>query len=363
MPEQVRKSSVARSILISVGLALVIAEVLNVGFNALAERREIGRAAERRALAALVMLEAVHTQAMLNCGQREDGDPVIATLDGALAQFSKSHEAMRVWLSMGPKVIAYQRAKAQNDVEAPHDRVDQEAIASARPQHATLNGWWRLTRPVVMGKGNASSERCASCHTGQMGIQKGEVIGAYSAAVDLAPLLAAWHSSIVDQTAASLTEIIIVLGVLAAFLHFTTLRPLRHLTSATRRIASGNLDTEVSHKGRGDELGTLARSLEVFRANLLQKRKAEQTIAHMVRHDGLTGLPNRASLNDNLEVAMKSGSKNARKVAVISMDLDRLEAVNDLYGYAAGDEVLKGVLTLLGRRACRRRIRRTGGGR
>ena len=343
MPEQVTKSSVARSILIAVGLALVVLEVLTVGFNVVAERREIDSSAERRALAALDMLEALNTQAMLNRGQTQDGDPAIATLDGAMDQFSRSHKDIRLWVSMGPKVLAYQHAKGQKDVEAAHDRIDQEAIVSARPQRATLDGWQRVTLPVVMGKGNASSARCASCHNGQMGIQKGEVIGAYSAAVDLAPLLAAWHSSVVHKTAASLIEIIIVLGVLAALLHVTTLRPLQYLISATRHIASGHLDTEVAHKERGDELGTLARSLEVFRTNLLQKQKTERKIAHMARHDGLTGLPNRANLNEHLDVAMKADSKSERKIAVISMDLDQLEAINDMHGHAAGDELLKGV--------------------
>ena len=67
------------------------------------------------------------------------------------------------------------------------------------------------------------------------------------------------------------------------------------------------------------------------------KRLAEQRLAHLSRHDVLTGLPNRASFSEALQAAMARG----QKVAVLCIDLDRFKAVNDTLGHKIGDEVLR----------------------
>ncbi|NJO37300.1 MAG: EAL domain-containing protein, partial [Rhizobiales bacterium] len=53
------------------------------------------------------------------------------------------------------------------------------------------------------------------------------------------------------------------------------LRPLRQLAGITRQLAHGDVDVELTGEGRADELGMMARSLEVFRANLITKQQLE----------------------------------------------------------------------------------------
>ena len=52
-------------------------------------------------------------------------------------------------------------------------------------------------------------------------------------------------------------------------------RPLKHLTGVVRRLANRDLDVEVTGTRRGDELGTLARAVEVFKSNIITKERLE----------------------------------------------------------------------------------------
>lgn len=74
--------------------------------------------------------------------------------------------------------------------------------------------------------------------------------------------------------------------------------------------------------------------------DISERLRNEEQIAHMARHDGLTGLPNRASFNDALADAIADAKRTARKVAAIGIDLDRFKEINDTRGHAVGDFVL-----------------------
>ncbi len=64
-----------------------------------------------------------------------------------------------------------------------------------------------------------------------------------------------------------------------------------------------------------------------------------QQVAHLTFHDGLTGLPNRAYVEERTRDLLRDAT-TARRVGVIFLDLDRFTAVNDSVGHGAGDLVL-----------------------
>lgn len=66
----------------------------------------------------------------------------------------------------------------------------------------------------------------------------------------------------------------------------------------------------------------------------------EQDIRHLAFHDRLTGLANRAKLEDDLRVALCSADRYEDLVGVIYLDLDDFKPVNDRLGHAVGDRVL-----------------------
>lgn len=75
--------------------------------------------------------------------------------------------------------------------------------------------------------------------------------------------------------------------------------------------------------------------------DITQRRHTEQIMQNLAYRDMLTELPNRASLHDGLEAALKAWRENARPFGLIMLDLDGFKPVNDTYGHDAGDEVLQ----------------------
>src|SRR5580704_1908571 len=64
-----------------------------------------------------------------------------------------------------------------------------------------------------------------------------------------------------------------------------------------------------------------------------------QQVNHLTFHDGLTGLPNRAYVEERARDVLRDAAVAAR-TGVIFLDLDRFTAVNDSVGHGAGDLVL-----------------------
>jgi diguanylate cyclase (GGDEF)-like protein len=65
--------------------------------------------------------------------------------------------------------------------------------------------------------------------------------------------------------------------------------------------------------------------------------------SHRARHDGLTGLPNRASLSETLQEQLQDAGPEPRPVAVLLVDLDDFKSINDTLGHELGDLVIQRV--------------------
>jgi diguanylate cyclase (GGDEF)-like protein len=70
---------------------------------------------------------------------------------------------------------------------------------------------------------------------------------------------------------------------------------------------------------------------------------ANKQLRHLATHDALTGLPNRVLLEDRLAQAMIHAVQDGRIFALVLVDIDRLQLINDSFGHRAGDELLQEV--------------------
>ena len=76
-----------------------------------------------------------------------------------------------------------------------------------------------------------------------------------------------------------------------------------------------------------------------------ENQETQKLIRHEAEHDGLTDLLNRGSFDKVLDIYERGG----RPFAMILVDVDTFKSVNDTYGHAIGDEILKKVAFLLKR--------------
>jgi diguanylate cyclase (GGDEF)-like protein/PAS domain S-box-containing protein len=83
-------------------------------------------------------------------------------------------------------------------------------------------------------------------------------------------------------------------------------------------------------------------TVELTRSNV-ELRQAKDRLSQMVYHDNLTGLPNRALLEDHLKQAIITAGVRQQIVAVFFLDLDGFKQVNDTHGHLVGNLLLQAV--------------------
>ena len=73
------------------------------------------------------------------------------------------------------------------------------------------------------------------------------------------------------------------------------------------------------------------------------RMQAEEAVKFVAMHDSLTHLPNRVMFNQRLDLAITMAQRNAKRVAVMFIDLDRFKVINDTLGHESGDLLLREV--------------------
>jgi diguanylate cyclase (GGDEF)-like protein len=79
-------------------------------------------------------------------------------------------------------------------------------------------------------------------------------------------------------------------------------------------------------------------------------REANEKLARAARVDHLTGLLNRRGFNEEAESESFRAFRSGKPFSVVLADVDHFKQVNDEYGHACGDHVLKRVATILAER-------------
>jgi diguanylate cyclase (GGDEF)-like protein len=105
-------------------------------------------------------------------------------------------------------------------------------------------------------------------------------------------------------------------------------------------IGSIVLESHISPLPDGGSILTLHDVTD--RVNDLREREvAEERIRAIAMQDVLTGLPNRMAFNDYVDQCLNAAATNGSKVGLLLFDFNRFKEVNDLFGHAAGDHILK----------------------
>lgn len=76
---------------------------------------------------------------------------------------------------------------------------------------------------------------------------------------------------------------------------------------------------------------------------MIEAKRAASEIERLAWFDALTGLANRALLLDHLKRAISLAQRGGSRFCLLFLDLDQFKKINDLYGHAAGDSLLRAV--------------------
>ncbi|HKJ70869.1 MAG TPA: EAL domain-containing protein [Gammaproteobacteria bacterium] len=89
-----------------------------------------------------------------------------------------------------------------------------------------------------------------------------------------------------------------------------------------------------------DDRGAATHFIGIF-SDITEQKKAESHLRRLAYFDPLTGLPNRATLEDRLEQALARKTRGQSQMALLYVDLDGFKPINDRHGHQAGDAVLR----------------------
>lgn len=102
------------------------------------------------------------------------------------------------------------------------------------------------------------------------------------------------------------------------------------------------LSAAAVRRSDGEMIGCVVVFQDVTTYRAMQKK-----INHNAQHDGLTGLPNRATFQAKLAQTIEEAGKGSGPHALCYIDLDRFKTVNDTGGHAAGDALLKEISKII----------------
>ncbi len=141
----------------------------------------------------------------------------------------------------------------------------------------------------------------------------------------------------------SLISIIATIGVLACVvivllaLQRYVFQPLTGLKNSADAMAAGNLQTAIPVL-RKDEIGELGQALQQMQQRVIS---SNQQIRELAFTDALTGLQNRAMFTHLLDFMLQRSDKSIDRHALLFLDLDKFNQVNDSLNHGTGDELLR----------------------
>jgi diguanylate cyclase (GGDEF)-like protein/PAS domain S-box-containing protein len=133
--------------------------------------------------------------------------------------------------------------------------------------------------------------------------------------------------------------------------------PLEFVAASQRKVLAALLagerdgEAEITLRERNGRQLAVAVSVRNFDYNgrslrlasvrdVSDKRAAEDRARYLAQHDGLTGLPNRSQLEENLKQALALAKRQQFRLGLLMLDLDRFKGINDTLGHGSGDELI-----------------------
>ena len=232
----------------------------------------------------LMSLHALITVAMSK--RMEDADDIGISIFNGWFTNRNADYAGEIWSAWGPYVAAYMQDDEDKAPKIPRDDIDREAIETGQLVGRFVDGSYRLAMPIVLGvtKG-AEAENCFACHEGmgagtpglkEDGMAKGDVIAVLSSRLSVAPEQAATNKILAAVLIIGIMVFLLATLGIRVLLSKVVTEPIGEMTDVMTTLARGENDVHVHGRSRGDEIGDIARAVQVFKDAAIAKEAMEK---------------------------------------------------------------------------------------
>lgn len=239
------------------------------------ERQEIERQLELISANEMTSLHALILNVMTL--RPEDNDNIGIQVFNRWFGSRNDHYPGKVWSVWGPKVVKFMHeTEPDHQPKLPQDAVDEEALATGQTIKRFVNGAYRYAYPIVLGvTSGAEAEVCHACH-GAMEMEDGEVIAVLSSSLSTADADQRLREIVIFMVLGGILGTLFSVFAIRAILRRIIVRPLDDMTQRMQGLAQGDTSIEVPNLDRKDEIGDIARAVQIFKENTQAKQSMEE---------------------------------------------------------------------------------------
>ncbi len=166
------------------------------------------------------------------------------------------------------------KSAAQSLSKPPRDPIDREAMRTGRPVGRFVDGAYRYSLPIVLGVSPGTNQKsCFDCHGATMNLTKGQVLAVFSSSLSTTAEFAALRRLLAEIAGASAVGTLIVALTIRLVFARVISRRLVGMTAVMRRLADGDRTVDVPAQDRADEIGAMARAVEVFKHHMVENHR------------------------------------------------------------------------------------------
>ena len=229
----------------------------------------------------------------------------------------------KLWSVWGPKLIDYVHERwPDKTIKNALDAVDEEALRTGKPVGRFVGDVYRYSKPIVLAV-TPGTERpaCRACHGRVTDEVDGDVIAVFSSSVSTAAEFAALRSLLGWMSLGAVIAAVLVVFGIRWVLILVIGRPLNQMTDVMGALAAHDTGIAVPHRDRADEIGKMAKALEVFKDGMVE---ADRLAAEQARER--EAKDQRAAVIDNLLSTFNEEVADA--LAIMASAATELEAVS-----------------------------------
>jgi diguanylate cyclase len=125
----------------------------------------------------------------------------------------------------------------------------------------------------------------------------------------------------------------------------TDLNELKHQVKSQidhiRQAIDQYQQAETPQLSLAEQLHSLSQRIKTMEEDAEKNRSSLEEQRHKALHDALTELPNREAYNERAKIEVQRWQRYGRPLSIAIVDIDHFKKINDTYGHAAGDRVIK----------------------